>query len=94
MQTKPNRKRGILEIASDALDLPSHSIANLPLLHLTGDKEIRVENHKGILAYSNEEIHISGGSLLLKIQGEDLNLRVMTGVELLITGRIHGITVD
>ena len=50
-----------------------------------------MENHKGILAYGTEEIHISGGSYIVKVTGEALELRAMTGLELLITGRITGV---
>ena len=57
-----------------------------------GDGELRVENHKGILSYGREEIHVSGGIYLIKITGQELELRAMTGVELLITGKISQIT--
>ena len=50
-----------------------------------------MENHKGILAYGTEEIHISGGSYIVKVTGEALELRAMTGLELLITGHITGV---
>ena len=69
-------------------DLPADGIAGVPRLELVGDGELRVENHKGILAYGREEIHISGGIYLIKISGQDLELRAMTGIELLITGKI------
>lgn len=46
-----------------------------------------MENHKGILAYGSEEIHVSAGSFLVKISGQGLELRAMTGLELLITGK-------
>ena len=67
------------------------SSPGLPKLELVGDGELRVENHKGILAYGREEIHISGGIYLIKISGQGLELRAMTGVELLITGKISQI---
>ncbi len=60
----------------------------LPRLELVGDGELRMENHKGILAYGTEEIHVSGGAFVVKITGHDLELRAMTGLELLVTGRI------
>ena len=44
------------------------------------------------LAYGREEIHVSGGIYLIKIAGQDLELRAMTGIELLITGKISQIT--
>ena len=60
-------------------------------LELVGTGELRMEHHKGILAYGDREIHISGGSYVVKVTGEGLELRAMTGMELLITGRIAGV---
>ena len=82
------RRFGLLERAAETFDLPADALAGLPKLELVGDGELRVENHKGILAYGREEIHISGGIYLIKISGQDLELRAMTGIELLITGKI------
>lgn len=87
-----SRKPGLLEKTAEAFDLPADAIAGLPKLELVGDKELRIENHKGILAYGAQEIHVSGGTFLIKIAGEDLELRAMTGLELLITGKISQIT--
>jgi len=81
-----------LERTAEVLDLPADALAGLPKLELVGDCELRVENHKGILAYGREEIHISGGIYLIKIAGRELELRAMTGVELLITGTITQIS--
>ena len=50
-----------------------------------------MENHKGILAYGTDEIHVSGGKLIIKIRGSNLELRAMNASELLITGEIAGI---
>ena len=66
-------------------------VAGVPRLELVGTGELRMEHHKGILAYGDREIHISGGSYVVKVTGEGLELRAMTGMELLITGRIAGV---
>ncbi|RKI70556.1 sporulation protein [bacterium 1xD42-67] len=87
MDRKPRRLR-FLERTAEMFDLPADGVAGVPRLELVGDGELRVENHKGILAYGREEIHISGGIFLIKISGQDLELRAMTGIELLITGKI------
>ena len=81
-----------MERTAEVFDLPADALAGLPKLELVGDGELRVENHKGILAYGREEIHISGGLFLIKIVGRELELRAMTGIELLITGKIAQIT--
>ena len=85
------RRAGLLERTAELFDLPADALASLPRLELVGDKELRMENHRGILAYGSEEIHVSGGEFVVKILGEGLELRAMTGLELLITGRIHHI---
>ena len=83
------RRPGLLERTAQLLDLPADALAGVPRLELVG--ELRVENHKGILAYGDEEIQVSGGGFLIQIRGSGLELRAMTGLELLITGRIDSI---
>lgn len=85
------RPRSLLEKTVQALDLPADALAGLPRVELVGDREVRMENHRGILAYGEQEIHVSGGPFVIKVMGEGLELRAMTGLELLITGHITAI---
>ena len=82
------RKESIFEKTAQAIDLPP-DVAGLPRIELLGDKELRVEYHKGILAYGTQEIHISGGRLIIRVTGSGLELRSMNASQLLITGHIH-----
>ena len=84
-------RRGLLERTAEALDLPGDVLAGLPHIELTGNRELRMENHKGILAYGEEEIRISGGKLEITVRGRGLELRAMNAGELLITGAIRGV---
>ncbi|NCE64326.1 sporulation protein [Pseudoflavonifractor sp. 524-17] len=88
------KKEGILEKTAQVFDLPGDLVAGLPRVELIGAGELRMENHRGILAYGKEEIHISGGKLIVKVRGEDLELRSMNAGELLITGRIFGVDLN
>ena len=85
------RKESFLEKTSTALDLPSDILTGLPRIELLGDRELRMESHKGILAYGSEEIHISGGRLVVRVRGTGLELRAMDPAQLLITGRISAV---
>jgi len=85
------RRESLLERASQVLDIPADAVAGLPRLELLGDRELRMEYHRGILAYGTEEIHISGGKLVVRVRGEELELRSMNPTELLITGRISSL---
>ena len=93
MEKKP-RREGLLEKTAELFDLPADALAGLPKVELVGDRELRIDYHRGILAYGTEEIHVSGGVFIVKIAGEGLELRAMTGLELLITGKIRQIELD
>lgn len=85
------KRESLLERTAQALDLPGDLVAGLPRMELVGNGELRMENHKGILSYGSEEIHISGGRLVVKVWGEGLELRAMNAGQLLITGLIRGL---
>lgn len=82
-----DKKGQLLEKAAQLFDIPGQAVG-LPRVEVVGRSELRMENHRGILAYGREEIIISGGKLLVKVKGEGLELRAMTAGELLITGTI------
>ena len=85
---KKGRRPVLREKAAQIFDLPADVIAGIPKMELTGDSEFRMENHRGILSCGEEEIHISGGIFLVKLSGQDLEVRTMTGFEVLVTGKI------
>ena len=90
MGTK-GRREGLLERTAQFFDLPADVVAGVPRLELVGTGELRMEHHKGILAYGADEIHVSGGKLVVKVHGTGLELRSMNASQLLITGDIHGV---
>ncbi len=88
------RRRTLREKAAQLFSLPADAVAGVPLIELRGDGQLRVENHRGILAYSPTEIHISGGKIALRARGNGLELRVMNAQELLITGHITSVELE
>ena len=90
-RNRKDRTGGVLDTVAELFDLPADVVAGLPRVELLGDRQLRMENHKGILAYGTEEIHISGGKLIVKVRGAGLTLRAMNASELLITGEIAGV---
>ena len=84
-------KEGLLLRASRLFDLPADALAGAPRVEMIGDGELRMGPHRGILAYGPEEIHISGGSLVVVVRGGGLELKAMTPEELLVTGTITAV---
>ena len=88
---KKGRRESLLEKTAEVFDLPGDVVAGLPRVELLGDHQPRMEIPRGILAYGTDEIHISGGKLIVRVRGSGLTLRAMNASELLITGEIAGV---
>ncbi len=90
---RKGKKEGLLERTAQVFDLPGE-VVGLPRVELTGRHELRMENHRGILAYGEEEIIISGGKLIIKVRGTGLELKAMNANELLITGTVGSVELE
>lgn len=84
----------ILEKTAETFDLPGDVVAGLPKIELVGSREFWMEGHRGILSYGTEEIHISGGKLVVCLRGTDLELRSMNANTLCISGQITGVELE
>ncbi len=64
---------------------------NIPKVTMLGANELQIENHKGIIEYSNENIRINTEYGVVHIEGIRLNLDVMDSDHVVISGIIHHI---
>ena len=84
-------KRKLSQVGQDALELPVNIAADVARIELLGNRELYMDRHRGVLAYSTEEVDVNGGGVVVRIRGEELQLLVMTEQELRLTGKIAGI---
>jgi sporulation protein YqfC len=82
------REKTVLSAAAELFELPPDAVAGLPHVEVLGRSQLYMENHRGILSYSEEEIAINGDSLVVKVMGKKLTLVSMTGEGLRIRGEI------
>ena len=85
------RGRKVLADFAERFDLPADIVAGLPHLEMVGSREVYLEQHTGILSYSEERIDANTPGGVLRISGEKLHLTAMTAQELRIGGRIRGV---
>lgn len=85
-QERVPRKISLREKTSRLLDLPADGVAGVPKVELLGDRELYLENYKGILSYGKKELHVDGGAWVLRISGRDLEIKAMRERELRIFG--------
>ena len=85
------RKEHFLGALTDGLDLSGEPAPGISLVELWGCGRLLVEHHKGVLAYSPEEIliHVSYGQL--KVVGEQMSISMMSRQRIIIQGKIRGV---
>ena len=79
-------KKRISERAADAWGVPKDVIMNIPRLTISGDKEIYIENHKGVLEYTDTEIRISTAMGIVKVCGKNLVIDRIRLEDIVISG--------
>ena len=64
--------------------------SKLPLVEITGCGRVLIENHAGVLSYSQEEIIVRLSYGCIRITGQDMKLAEMHREQLVISGQIDG----
>lgn len=70
-------------------NLDAHS--KIPLVELAGCGRVLIENHAGVLAYSQEEITVRVSYGCIRVLGQNMKLAEMRREQLVISGQIDGV---
>ena len=90
-RNRKERDGGVLSAVAELFDLPADVVAGLPRLEMVGSRQLYLEHHTGILAYSQDQVDANTSAGVLRIRGENLTLLAMTAGELRIGGRIGSV---
>nr|WP_017552617.1 sporulation protein YqfC [Heyndrickxia coagulans] len=73
---------------SQKMDLPQDVMMNLPRITMIGQIHIYVENHRGLLTFSDKEVRLllKNGQLLIK--GRSFVIKTILPEEILLEGKI------
>ena len=88
---KREREDGVLTHVAELFDLPADVIAGLPHIEMIGGRQLFLEKHRGLLAYSDETIDINTGAVVVRVRGKGLELLAMTAEELRVGGSIEAV---
>ena len=86
-----NRKQ-IAQRLIFASDLPDAPLPGQPLVEIYGQERVLIENHRGVTQYGKESICIKVKFGQVCVSGCRLELARMTKGQLVITGRIDGVS--
>ncbi len=73
---------------SETLELPKEITLDLPKITLVGNLQLNIENHKGIIEYTSQQIRVSSNSGMIKIIGKNLYIKTIIKEEIIIIGQI------
>ncbi|MGE7826186.1 sporulation protein YqfC [Paenibacillus sp. MDMC362] len=83
--------RKLQKWTQEMLDLPQDLLFDLPRLTLIGNKELHIENHRGVRHFSEERLVLSLTQGSLEISGAGLAIQAIQSHEVTIIGTIHHI---
>lgn len=84
-----NRK--IRKFAVGMLDLPQDVIFDLPRLTMIGNRQVYIENHRGVIGFTSELLQLKLSVGVVEISGKDLVIRAILPEEVFIEGTISDI---
>ena len=83
------RDKNFISDTAELFDLPIDLLSGLPHIEMMGNRQFYMENHRGILSYSEDEIAVSAEGLIVRVFGKKLELVSMSGDALRIRGTIE-----
>lgn len=81
-------RKKLSEYMAEQSDLPSEIVLDVPYIQLSGDKELVVENYRGIISYEEKSVKINTSGKIIKIEGENLLLSHITEELISVSGEI------
>ncbi len=84
--------RSFLERLAEEAELDT--VPGLPIVEISGQNRVLIENHFGVKAYSRESILVKVKYGCVTVCGCGLELARMTKEQLVIRGRIDGVTLQ
>lgn len=84
-------KESLKKKMTSATNLPKDVIFGVPIITMTGELEVCVENYKGILEYTDTVIRIRSKVGQIRVTGKHMQIEYYTNDEMKITGQIKAV---
>ncbi len=76
---------------TDIFELPTEAASNMPVITVTGNINIIIENYGGIIEFSDEKIVLGVLNGFMKIEGKRLDIKYMNTKCMTVDGKIGSI---
>jgi len=79
---------------SERFDIPASALGRASKVTISGSWSVLVENHRGLLDYSEDTVLLACGAKSVRVRGEGLELRAMDKRSVYVTGTIFGVDTE
>ncbi|BFT73382.1 sporulation protein YqfC [Paenibacillus sp. 597] len=79
------------QFTAKILDLPQDVVQDLPRITMIGNVQLYVENHRGVLHFSSENLKLELTKGTLEVFGKNLVIRAILSEEVFIEGLIDDV---
>ena len=69
------KKGGFKEVVADLFELPHEVLLDLPRLTLVGNVQLYIENHRGVIAYDENQVRLSVKNGEIMVRGSGCRLK-------------------
>lgn len=76
------------------LDFPTDISLDLPKIIVVGNREITIENHKGIIAFQSSMVKINSRIGAIVIHGENFEILFIGDTSMTISGKFQGVSYE
>ncbi|WP_442603712.1 sporulation protein YqfC [Paenibacillus sp. KN14-4R] len=83
--------RKLNQFAAKMLDLPQDVVQDLPRITLIGNVQLYLENHQGVLHFSDELLRLQLSKGQVEVTGKQLVIRAILTEEVFIEGFIDSV---
>lgn len=83
--------RRLSKLTAKLLDLPQDVVLDLPRFTMIGNRQLYIENHRGVLHFSSDMLKLGLSQGQLEIHGKELVIRTILPEEVFIEGVISDI---
>lgn len=86
------QERQVRSFLARFFELPQDVVMDLPRLTMIGDLQLVVENHRGILAFSADQVLVKTRKGTLKVTGSSLIVGAVDRETIILTGKLQAVT--
>ena len=88
---KTSRTSKWKNIFADIFELPHEVTLEVPRLIMVSNKNLLLENHRGIIEYTEELVRIAVSNGEIMVKGQDLRLKTLASEDISIAGVIESL---